>query len=146
MSTENSATTNNDFRAACFHCGECCTIHQALVEEHEIQRIADYLGISFEKLVSECTDRRWPIKGKFLLRHSGESGCIFLTQHNKEFLCSIHTVKPHPCSDWEAALSRKECRRGLSKVWGLTVDESCEICGTEHDKKAFTEHMHSIKA
>ncbi|MCL2281332.1 MAG: YkgJ family cysteine cluster protein [Dehalococcoidia bacterium] len=146
VNIDNPACTENNISSSCFRCGECCTRYQALVEEAEIQRIADYLGISTKKFKIEYTDPRWPIQGKFLLSHRDNIGCIFLIQHDKEFLCSIHAVKPHPCQDWTAALSRKECRHGLSKVWNLTISDTGEICGTEHDKEAFTKHITSISA
>ncbi|MCL1885461.1 MAG: YkgJ family cysteine cluster protein [Dehalococcoidia bacterium] len=144
MGMDNSIEIDSSLSATCFRCGECCSRYQALVEEEEIQQIADYLKISSEKLKAEYTDPRWPILGKFLLRHRDNGGCIFLSQHGRESLCSIHAVKPHPCQDWTAALSRKECSCGLGRVWGLTINERGEICGTDHDKKAFTAHLHSI--
>jgi len=115
-----------------------------LVEEKEMQQIADYLGISLEQLVTEYTDARWPIQGKFLLRHLDGRGCIFLTQHGKEFLCSIHKVKPFPCRNWAPALAHRECLCGLNRIWGLVVSVNGEICGDNHDKKAFSDFLRSV--
>jgi Fe-S-cluster containining protein len=138
--------TGANIPAACFRCGECCTRHQALVEEKEIQQIADYLGISLEDLKTEYTDPRWPIPGKFLLRHRDNGGCVFLAKQGKESLCSIHEVKPTPCRDWTPALSRKECSCGIGRIWGLEVSAKGEICGAEHDKREFFDYLRSISA
>lgn len=132
------------FSTACFRCGECCTRYQVLLDEFEIERVAAYLGISSEKLKTDYTDPRWPVPGKFLLRHRDNGGCIFLVHHGKEALCSIHIAKPKACRDWAPGLSRKECSLGLARVWGLTANENGELCGAEHDKQAFMEYLRSI--
>jgi Fe-S-cluster containining protein len=129
---------------ACFCCGECCTIYQALVEEAEALKIANYLHISHEEFKKEYTDPRWPILGKFLLRHRTNGGCVFLVSHSRKFLCSIHDVKPQPCRDWAASMSRKECRQGLRRMWNLTVSELGAVYGAEQDKQDFMEHLRSI--
>jgi Fe-S-cluster containining protein len=144
MTHNPNSTGEARFSSACFRCGECCTRYQVLVGDREIKQIADYLGISPEKLKAEYTDPRWPVPGKFLLRHRDNGGCIFLVRQGKEALCSIHTVKPKACRDWTPALSRKECSQGLARVWGLAASEDGELCGDDHDRKAFTEYMRSI--
>lgn len=144
MSPDSNPVPESAFSNVCFRCGECCTQYQVLVENFEIERIADFLGITPSKLKAEYTDPRWPVPGKFLLRHRDNGGCIFLVHHGKQALCSIHTIKPRPCRDWTPGLSRKECSLGLARVWGLAVNEAGEICGAEHDKAAFTEYMRSI--
>lgn len=146
MNAGNPVVIENIPPSTCFRCGECCAKYQALVGDDEIQQIADYLGISPEKLKRDFTDPRWPIRGKFLLRHHGDTGCIFIAQHRNIRLCSIHAVKPHPCRDWTPSLSHKECRQGLRNVWGLTVNDEGEICGTESTIIAFAEHLRSISS
>ena len=144
MTHESDASTEARFSTSCFRCGECCTRYQVLVEDGEMRQIAEYLGITLEKLKADYTDPRWPVPGKFLLRHRDNGGCIFLVHQGKEALCSIHLIKPRPCRDWTPALSRKECGLGLARVWGLAASESGELCGAEHDIKSFLEYMQSI--
>lgn len=132
--------------SACFRCGECCTRYQVLLEPSEMQRIAGFLGINVEKLRAEYTDPRWPVPGKFLLKHRDNGGCIFLIHRGKEALCAIHVAKPRACRDWSPSLSRKECTQGLSRVWGITATESGDFCGTQHDRAAFAEYLKSFSS
>lgn len=111
-----------------------------------MQRIAGFLGISVEKLKAEYTDPRWPVPGKFLLKHRDNGGCIFLIHRGKEALCSIHVAKPRACRDWSPSLSRKECSQGLLRVWGITTNESGDFCGTAHDRAAFAEYWESFSS
>jgi Fe-S-cluster containining protein len=106
-----------------------------------MRQIAAFLGINMETLRAEYTDPRWPVPGKFLLKHRDNGGCIFLIHRGKEALCSIHVAKPTACRDWSPALSRKECSQGLSQVWGLAANENGDICGSIPDKAAFAEYL-----
>jgi Fe-S-cluster containining protein len=134
------------FSTACMRCGECCTRYQVLLDEFEVEQVAGFLGITTEKLKTEYTDPRWPVPGKFLLKHRDKGGCIFLVYQGKQALCSIHMAKPKACRDWTPALSRKECSMGLARVWGLAANENGDLCGAESDIKAFTEYMNSISS
>jgi Fe-S-cluster containining protein len=131
------AASRSQHASVCFHCGECCTRYQVLLEQPEMQQIAAFLGITLEKLKSGYTDPRWPVPGKFLLKHRDNGGCIFLIHRGKEALCSIHVAKPRACRDWSPGISRKECSQGLSRVWGLAANENGEMCGLAEDKAAF---------
>ena len=132
--------------SVCFRCGECCTRYQVLLDSAEMERVADFLGISIKKLTAEYTDPRWPVPGKFLLKHRDNDGCIFLIHRGKEALCSIHIAKPNTCREWTPALSRKECSRGLLRAWGLTVNENEDICGSEQNKSALAEYLKSFSS
>lgn len=132
--------------SACFRCGECCTRYQVLLEPAEMQQIAGFLGIGIEKLKAEYTDPRWPVQGKFLLKHRDNGGCIFLIHRGKEALCSIHVAKPRACRDWSPSLSRKECSQGLSRVWGVTANENGDFCGTAQDMAAFAEYSKTLSS
>jgi Fe-S-cluster containining protein len=145
MSAESQPTPDSEYLDDCFRCGECCTRYQVLLEHGEMEQIAMYLGISQERLKTDYTDPRWPVPGKFLLRHRDNGGCIFLVHQGKEALCSIHTAKPGACRDWNPSISRKECSQGLARVWGLAANEKGELCGAEHDKQAFLEYLKSIE-
>ena len=144
MGPESDTPPESAFSTVCFRCGECCTRYQVLLDEFEIEQVAGYLGISSAKLKADYTDPRWPVPGKYLLRHRDNGGCIFLVRHGKEALCSIHVSKPRACRDWIPSLSRKECSLGLTRVWGLAANESGELCGAEHDKYTFLEYLRSI--
>jgi Fe-S-cluster containining protein len=144
MSPDPSSVPESAFSTACFRCGECCTRYQVLMDEFEIEQVAGYLGVSIEKLKADYTDPRWPVPGKFLLRHRDNGGCIFLVRQGKEALCSIHVAKPRACRDWAPALSRKECSLGLARVWGLAAKENGDLCGAEHDKQTFLDYLRSI--
>ena len=145
MTTDPEAGTEPEYAGVCFRCGECCTRYQVLVDRDEIEAISGYLGISPSEFIRDYTDPRWPVPGKSLLRHRDNGGCILLVQRGRESLCSIHSVKPRPCREWTPDLSRKECRGGLVRVWGLALNQNEELCGTEHDKKAFREYLKSIE-
>ena len=136
--------TEPEYASTCFRCGECCTRYQVLLDRGEMEQVASYLGFSPEKLKADYTDPRWPVPGKFLLRHRDNGGCIFLVHQGREALCSIHVAKPRACRDWTAALSRKECSQGLARIWGLAASEAGELCGAEHDKQTFMEYLRSI--
>ena len=144
MTPDPGPSAETEYTTTCFRCGECCTRYQVLLDDGEMEEVATYLGISPEKLKADYTDPRWPVPGKFLLRHRDNGGCIFLVHHGKEALCSIHVAKPRACRDWTPAISRTECSQGLARVWGLAASEAGELCGAEHDKKAFLEYLKSI--
>jgi Fe-S-cluster containining protein len=146
MNPKKHSTPESAFSTICFRCGECCTRYQVLLDEYEIKQVAEYLGINPEKLLADYIDPRWPVPGKFLLKHHDNGGCIFLVHRGKEALCSIHTTKPKPCRDWTPSLSRKECSQGLGRVWGLAANENGDLCGAEHDITAFVEYIRSIQS
>jgi len=94
MTPAPDSARESNLSAACLRCGECCTRYQVLLEEFEIEQVAGYLGITVEKLKEKYTDPRWPVPGKFLLRHRDKGGCIFLVYQGKQALCSVHIAKP----------------------------------------------------
>jgi Fe-S-cluster containining protein len=145
MTPDPEAETGPAYAGVCFRCGECCTRYQVLVERDEIDGMSGYLGIKPSDFLRDYTDTRWPVPGKSLLRHRDNGGCIFLVLRGREALCSVQSVKPKPCRDWAPALSRKECRQGLARVWGLALNEKDELCGTEHDKAVFLEYLESLE-
>ena len=145
MSALPNPQSEPEYAGVCFRCGECCTRYQVLVDRDEIEVIYGYLGITLSDFMRDYTDPRWPVPGKWLLRHRDNGGCIFLAQRGREALCSIHSVKPKPCRDWSPDLSRKECCGGLARVWGLALNQNEELCGTEHDKEAFREYLKTLE-
>ena len=145
MSAQSQPNPAPESLDTCFRCGECCTRYQVLFGDGELRQMAEYLGISPAEFQKEYTDPRWPVSEKYLLRHRANGGCIFLVRQGKEALCSIHVAKPQACCDWSPSLSRKECAAGLARVWGVAVKQDNQLCGEEHEIKAFLDYLESIK-
>lgn len=128
----------------CFCCGICCSDFQPQLEMQESKTIADHLGMSLQQFIDNCTDPRWPGTDTHLLLHK-DGKCLFLDQQGKaKWLCRIHTFKPEACRQWTAGLSRKECRRGLSRYWELTVDDSGELTGSAANLSCFQKFLKTL--
>jgi len=113
----------------CTCCGVCCTLHQALVELHEVGKISEFLGITQDHFIEIYADKRWKVSEKILLKHNAPGGCVFLSKKDDLSLCSIHKVKPSVCRSWESSLARKECRQGLSNKLGVSVGQLGHLSG-----------------
>ena len=122
----------------CFCCGICCSDYQPHLDITESWNIADHLDISLQKFFDECTDPRWPGTDTHLLLHK-DGKCLFLERKagRAKWLCRIHDFKPEACRRWTASLSQKECRQGLSRYWGLAVDDSGRLTGSSEDLECF---------
>ncbi len=129
---------------ACFRCGECCRRYQVLLERAEVQRLADHLRISPDEFIEQYADPRWPGTDKHLMRQV-EGNCPFLRGGDREFLCAVHEMKPRPCREWAAALSRPECRRGLENYWQLTVNSAGEVQGAPENIQSFRDFLTSCE-
>jgi Fe-S-cluster containining protein len=129
----------------CFRCGECCRRYQVLLEKGEAESLAEYLGLKLPELKELYTDTRWPGRDKYLLRQ-GETGCPFLRQQGREFLCAVHEIKPQSCRDWTPGLDRRECREGLMGYWGLTTNPRGEIEGPAEKIKEFQDFLRGADA
>jgi Fe-S-cluster containining protein len=128
----------------CFYCGICCSDFQPHLEMQESKTIADHLGMSLQQFIDDCTDPRWPGTDTHLLLHK-DGKCLFLDQQGKaKWFCRIHTFKPEACRQWTAGLSRKECRRGLSRYWELTVDDSGELTGSAEKLSCFQKFLKTL--
>lgn len=104
----------------CLRCGTCCTLHQAILNDEEAQKIAVFLDTSLEEWVKQYTDSRWQSSKNYLIKHT-DSGCIFLRSEGSLTSCSIHIVRPACCSDWAPGLDHKECREGLARLTGKNI-------------------------
>jgi Fe-S-cluster containining protein len=122
----------------CFCCGVCCSGYQPHLDSAESQNIADHLGISLQQFYDDCTDPRWPGTDTYLLLHR-DGKCLFLERKEgrAKWLCRIHDFKPDACRQWTASLTQKECCKGLSGYWGLSVDDSGTLTGSPEDLKNF---------
>ena len=79
----------------CKMCGECCYGEGGInIDEKEIKRISDFLGISEKALLDQyCYSRN----GKMSIKTGSNGFCIFF---DKKTSCKIHPVKPAICSLW----------------------------------------------
>ena len=129
----------------CFCCGICCSDYQPHLDMKESQTIADHLGVSLQKFIDDCTDPRWPGTDTHLLLHK-DGMCIFLEKKEgkAKWLCRIHAFKPAACRQWTASLSQKECRQGLSRYWGLSVNDSGQIIGSIEDLQCFQTFLKTL--
>ena len=129
----------------CFCCGICCSDYQPHLDMRESLTIANHLGISLQQFFNDCTDPRWPGTDTHLLLHK-DGMCLFLEQKEGKarWLCRIHAFKPAACRQWTASLSRKECRQGLSRYWGLSVNASGQIVGSNEDLKCFQTFLKTL--
>ena len=129
----------------CFCCGVCCSEYQPHLDLTESQNIADHLGISLQKFFDDCTDPRWPGTDTHLLLHK-DGMCLFLEQKEgrAKWLCRIHAFKPDACRRWAASLIQKECRKGLSRYWGLSVDNSGKMIGSPEDLQCFQAFLKTL--
>jgi Fe-S-cluster containining protein len=129
----------------CFCCGICCTDYQPHLDKRESQSIADHLGITLQKFLDDCTDPLWPGTDTHLLRHV-DGMCLFLERKEEKakWLCRIHAFKPDACLEWAAGLEKKECRRGLSRYWGLSVDDSGNLTGSPEDLECFQTFLKTL--
>ncbi len=115
------------------------------LESAEAQQIADHLAISLKKFLEDYADPRWPGTNTYLLQHKA-GVCVFLEQKNGSAigLCRIHAFKPTACRQWSASLYRKECRQGLNRYWGLSVDDSGKIIGSSEDLQHFQTFLKTL--
>ena len=130
----------------CFCCGICCSNYQVHLELTEAKEIAEHLGISLQNFLDNFTDSHWPGVDTYLLSHK-DGECVFLT-HKPESaarLCRIHTFKPLSCRQWLASLYRKECRQGLQRYWGLSIDDEEKIVGPHKSLKSFQLFLETLK-
>ena len=141
--TEKTAGQEDVF--TCFYCGICCCDYQPHLDMKESKIIATHLGISLQKFFDDYTDPRWPGTDTHLLLHKDEM-CVFLEQKTgkAKWLCLIHAFKPDACRRWTASLSQKECRRGLSRYWGLSVNDSGKITGSAEDLQYFQTFLKTL--
>ena len=129
----------------CFCCGVCCSDYQPHLDRAEAQLIADRLGVSLQQFFKECTDPRWPGIDTHLLLHK-DGMCLFLEKKEgiNKWLCRIHDFKPAACREWAAGLEKQECRKGLQRHWGLSVDNSGKLTGTSEDLAGFLNFLKTL--
>ncbi len=103
------------------------------------------MGETWELWRAKYTDPRWPGTESFLLIHQN-GACVFLKHgdNDKSTLCLIHNVKPAACKSWASGWDKRECREGLAKNWGLTVNQHGELQGAPEKIKEFDDFTASL--
>lgn len=123
---------------SCFRCGVCCMKYSPRVTAAEAEHIAESLGVSLEAFLERYVDDSWFEPGFYLL-DTQDSTCIFLAESEDVRMksCRIHSIRPQSCREWQPGLDRKECLEGLQKLWGLMVDSSGRLQGSEEKIQEF---------
>jgi Fe-S-cluster containining protein len=101
----------------CFRCGICCMLYRPKVTQDEIEQIAEALSLNIKEFALKYV-RVIPEKGISILQTDTDR-CPFLHIEEKthQATCTIHSVRPHACRNWQASLSQPECREGLNKLY-----------------------------
>jgi len=100
----------------CRRCGMCCTMHQAFAAPDEIERMADYLGMTVTGWEEQYADPRFGFDIYRLVKHI-DGACAFLGwDDDKLATCLVHEVKPGCCARWQAGTDKKECRAGMERA------------------------------
>lgn len=98
----------------CHRCGICCRIWQPPVGPADVQRLADYLGISAPDFIERYTTP-YPFDESRLLRQEN-GGCVFLQSDDSgRSSCAVYPARPDACRAWLASLDRPECVEGLRR-------------------------------
>jgi uncharacterized protein len=141
---DNSEQCDSDI--ACFRCGVCCSIYQPRLVTSEVEEIASRLNLTGQTFIEQYADKRWPGTESILLRHQ-DGGCVFLDQPQDSVsgLCRIHEFEPECCRQWQAGLNQKECQQGLTRYWGLTVDNDGKPAGSPEKIRKFQAFLESLQ-
>ena len=92
-----SLTAYQEGKKYCTRCGECCKANPCLLEEADVQRIADHLGMPRDDFVRTKLDVERH-GDKFAVRPKRNArGCIFLKGND----CGINRVKPKGGREFE---------------------------------------------
>lgn len=109
----------------CFRCGLCCILYRPKVRPEDIKVIARELRLPREEFMTKYVQSSHLEDVKLI--QNEEDKCPFLIFEKSFASCTIHSVRPLACRNWQASLSRHECREGLtrlSKVKGiLSLDQ-----------------------
>lgn len=103
-------------------CGECCYGEGGInIDEKEIRRISDFLGISEKALLDQYCYHR---NGKVSVKAGPDGFCIFF---DKKTSCRIHPVKPGICSLWPffPALIKYKSAWKLAREACLGINPEC---------------------
>ncbi len=90
-------------------CAECCNGYEPFVNQSDVQRIADHLGMTYDEVMEEYVVKRdsWDGYSVGWLRKVDEKGaystdaahkCVFLMgPRSGRYYCGIYEARPHDC-------------------------------------------------
>jgi len=84
-------------------CAECCKGYEPYVNKHDVQRIADHLGLTYQQVMREYVNERASADGFVVgwLKKVGDDitdKCVFLKgERSGRFYCGIYEARPHDC-------------------------------------------------
>ncbi|MEO6991820.1 MAG: YkgJ family cysteine cluster protein [Candidatus Baltobacteraceae bacterium] len=84
-------------------CAECCSGYEPFVSREDVQRIADHLGITYERTLADYVVQR-PSADGFVLGYLRKvtddvaDQCVFLKgSASGRYYCGIYEARPHDC-------------------------------------------------
>jgi len=97
MMSESNVWYSEGLQFECTQCGNCCSGEPGFiwVTDEEMQRIAEYRGISIGELKIHFTKY---YGRRVSLREYANGDCIFLDGQSRR--CSIYPVRPAQCRTW----------------------------------------------
>lgn len=116
----------------CFMCGECCRIYKVEISPYDIERIAEHLQLSMEKMWKSHTHPSifsWNDADGILAKKDGSrldvqksfSPCIFLRDASHDIhYCSIYEFRPEICRSYSADSDKCRILCQLKKWESLT--------------------------
>lgn len=148
MAAVNSQQEYNEVKDTsfpCFRCGLCCIKYQVRMSVTEARRIASTLELSWDEFQGKYLDPEWPGVESLLLIHR-DGACVFLDidTGTRTTTCRIQSFKPSSCLDWSSGANKPECQQGLAKYWGLVVDSSGKIRGSEEQMGRFQSFLEAL--
>jgi Fe-S-cluster containining protein len=84
-------------------CAECCSGYEPFVSREDVQRIADHLGLTYERTLKDYVVRRRSADGfnvGYLRKVTDDvaSKCLFLKGSSSgKYYCGIYEARPHDC-------------------------------------------------
>jgi Fe-S-cluster containining protein len=87
-------------------CAECCSGYEPFVSREDIQRIAQYLGLSFQDVMNDYIVKRKSADGYYLgwIRKVTEDvadQCVFLKESRPgRYYCGIYAARPGDCREF----------------------------------------------
>jgi len=111
----------------------------------EARRIADALRVSLDASIDRYVDEP-PCDPDTLILIQRDGACVFLehTEGSKVTRCLIHPIRPAACREWMPGLSQRACQEGLTKYWGLKVNPSGQLEGSDQEARDFQAFLKSL--
>ena len=130
----------------CLKCGMCCKGYLVRISLIEAKRIADGLGIAWRYFQNRYVTECWDGADSYYINQC-DGVCVFLKPSGiRSTVCLVHSFKPSACLEWTPSLSRRQCKSGLVRYWGLTVDHTGELIGPEERLREFHSFLESLAA